>query len=169
MPKPVTQQEWNHWYNLVYGYFFRRVNSRAEADELTSDTVTDFFLKDQEIDNPKAFIFGIARHKLYKHIDHKSKRSVANLEDHAENLSYADVEEHYSDNYLAKTEDLKNCVERQLKPQDQDIVELCVVCEFSSERVADELSLNAPNVRQRLSRALKKLREKCREIWLQFA
>ncbi len=167
MTQLINQQEWNQLYNMIYGYFYRRINIRADVDELACETVTDYCLTEHEIENPKAFIFAIARNKLYKFIDQKNKRKFISLDEQEENLTYAHIEDHYSDSYLAKIEDLKNCIKRQLKPQDQEIIELSIMCDFSSERVAKELNLQAPNVRQRLSRAIKKLRGKCRQIWLQ--
>lgn len=168
MPKLVTQNEWNERYNQVYGYFFRRLNNRADVDELTSDTVTEFFLKEIPIQNPKAFLFAIARNKLYQYIDKKSHNQNTSFDDLTETISY-DTVDNYSNYYLSKTEELKKCIERQLKQQDKDIVELCIICEFSSQRVAEELKLKAPNIRQKLSRILKKLRNECRKIWFQYA
>lgn len=168
MPRLVTQSEWNQWYNQVYGYFFRRLNNRFDVDELASDTVTEFFLKDFVPENPKAFIFGIARNKLYQYFDKKAKNRVAELDGQAETLT-CEAADSYSSFYLAKIAELRKCIQQQLSKQDQEIVELCVVCEFSSERVARELNLSPPNVRQRLSRALRKLRRECRDIWLRTA
>ena len=45
---PPTQQEYNHWYSRIYGYFYRRVNTEIDVRELTSDTLADFFLYPKE-------------------------------------------------------------------------------------------------------------------------
>jgi DNA-directed RNA polymerase specialized sigma24 family protein len=76
------------------------------------------------------------------------------------------TDEEYSDHYQDKLERLKKCIKEQLKPIDQDIVEICVMCDFSGKRAAEELGLSYDNVRQRLSRSISKLRQKCRQAWL---
>ena len=160
--KSLTQTEWNQWYNKVYGYFFRRLDSRSDVEDLTALTLNDFFLK-ENVKNPQGLIWVIARNKLTDFIRAKPKHQTTALENLPESLiSQADP---YSDTYLSRVEHLKDCVKKNLKEQDYIIVEMCAVCDFSSEVVAAEMNLTPANVRQKLSRSLKKVREICRRIW----
>ena len=160
--KSLTQTEWNQWYNKVYGYFFRRLDSRSDVEDLTAITLNDFFLKN-DVKNPQGLIWIIARNKLTDYIRVKPKHQTVSLDNLPENLvSQSNL---YSDTYLSRINHLKDCVKKNLKEQDYKIVELCTVCDFSSEAVAAELSLTPANVRQKLSRSLKKVREICRRIW----
>lgn len=167
MNSSLTQEAWNEWYNMVYGYFYRRVNSRVEADELTSETLADFFMKDDLVENQKSYIFGIARNKLLKYIQSKTRlnQQKVDIDIYDENNEFEVSGDYYSSHYLAQVEDLKRCVERQLKDIDVEIVDMCISCEFSSERAAKELNMNSSNIRKRLSRAVHKLRDKCKQIW----
>jgi RNA polymerase sigma factor (sigma-70 family) len=157
----LNQENYNYWYNLVYAYFYRRVNTKEDADDLTSGVLSDFFMYQREIEKPIALIWGIARNKLKSFIYQKTKIPVSN-----ENIE--DLENVYSETYYNRIEGLINCAKKQLQPVDFDIVELSVLCDFDSKTVGEQVNLKPDNVRQKLSRSLKKLREKCRQIWLEM-
>ncbi len=158
----ISEQDWNTWYDKVFGFFYRRVNVREDVEDLTVSTLEDFFLSEKEIHNPNAFLWGIAKNKLKEFIRKKTKSSFVNLED----LSAFESPKDFSKNYFDLIYRLKNCAKKQLKEVDREIIDLCVLCDFNSQEVAEKLSLTSGNVRQRLSRGLKKIREKCRELWL---
>ena len=163
MPKPVTQEEWNQWYSKVYGYFYRRVNTAYEAEELTAATLNDFYLK-KEVRSDYGLMWAIAKNKFRDFLKAKSRQpSMADIEDIPENLLVS--KSTYSPHYSIKMEKLHNCIQNQLQFQDLKIVELSIVCDFDSRRIGEEMDMSADNVRQRLSRALKKVREHCRELW----
>ena len=161
--KSLTQEEWNEWYNKVYGYFFRRVDSRSDVEDLTALTLNDFFLK-IDVKNPQGLIWVIARNKLTDYIRAKPKNHTVSFDNLPESLMTANSNT-YSDTYQSRIEHLKECVKKNLKEQDYSIVELCTISDFSSEMVAAQLGLSPANVRQKLSRSLKKVREICRRVW----
>jgi len=100
------------------------------------------------VENASALIYGIARNKLKTFYGAKKKefaRDVTKMEEDFE----------YCPHYQSKSEHLIACAKQQLKPIDFDVVEMCVLCDFSRKRVAEELHMKIENVRQRLSRAVK--------------
>ena len=157
----LNQDNYNYWYNLVYAYFYRRVNTKEDADDLTSVVLSDFFMYKKEIEKPIGLIWAIAKNKLKIFIYQKTKTPVSN-----ENIE--ELEKIYSDSYYSRAESLINCAKKQLKNLDFDIVELSVLCDFDSKTVSEQVNLRPDNVRQKLSRSLKKLREKCRQIWVEM-
>jgi RNA polymerase sigma factor (sigma-70 family) len=161
MTKELSQEEWNQYYDKVYAYFYRRVSTREDALDLTSMTLTDFFLKDNHIDNPNAYLWGIAKRKLAWFLREKYKTPEYSFE----TLPETEEAPEYDNHYLDKLERLKKCIQEQLKPIDKEIVEICLLCDFSGKRAAEELGLSYDNVRQRLSRSVSKLRQKCRQAW----
>ncbi len=167
MPRQVSQEEWNYWYDKIYGFFYRRIEDEFMVEELTAETLNKVFLSEQEIENIKAFMWKTAKFKFYDYLDSKKTRKSKSeiYTDQPENLE--EPEMIYSDYYLARIEDLKRCVRNQLKENDFRIVEMCIMYDFNSQEAAQELGMTDQNVRQRLSRALKKVRQKCREIWIQ--
>jgi RNA polymerase sigma factor (sigma-70 family) len=160
---PLTTENYNYWYSRIYGYFYRRVNTSTQVRDLTCDTLSDFFSYSKEVENPKALIFKIAQNKLRNFIKNKSNTPFIEGIDN-ENLDQKVLS--YSSHYQDKLSGLIECAKKQLKDEHFQILELSVLCDFSSQRVASELNLKSDNIRQILSRSIKKLREKCRQIWL---
>ena len=159
--RTVSQEEYDHWYSRIYGYLFRRIDSRTVVEDLTAEVLSDFYLYDKQIENEKAFIYRIAVNKLKNYIRQKSTQA-GNI------ISIEDVEDGdlgYTSHYFNRMEGLMKCAKNHLKDAHYDVVELSVMCDFSSKRVADELDLTADNVRKILSRSIAKLRERCRAIW----
>ncbi len=70
-----------------------------------------------------------------------------------------------SQRYQDKLDQLLLCIKNRLSDLDYQIVQLSIVSDFSSQRVATEIGFSADNVRQRLSRSIKKLRRHCQDIW----
>lgn len=60
----------------ISGYFQRRVNDLQQADDLTQDTFLAAVQRirvGDDVDDPRAWLFGIARHKL---VDHYRRQSA---------------------------------------------------------------------------------------------
>jgi len=161
MKKPIqtpTQEEYNLWYSRIYGYFYRRVNTQTQARDLTNETLTDFFIYPKEIEHERAFMFKIAENKLKNFIQQKVKTPA--VEDIDE------LEIGYSVHYQDRAQHLIECAKKILNKQQFDVVEMCILCDFSSPKVASQLGISAGNVRQILSRSLQKLRQTCKQIWI---
>ena len=52
------------YYDTVFSYFSRRVKPREEAEDLTAETFLAAFQNLKKVQEPKLFLFGIARRKL---------------------------------------------------------------------------------------------------------
>lgn len=156
----IFEADWNYWYDCVYVYFYRRVNNRIDVEDLTMETLETYFLYTKKIESREAFVWGIAKRKMLEYIRKKDKNKILNLDENYE-------EKIFSNNFNLKIESLKKCIQNELSTQDQEIVELSIMSDFSSQNVAEKLNLTAANVRQKLSRSLKKLRQKCKQIWIE--
>jgi RNA polymerase sigma factor (sigma-70 family) len=164
---------WEQYYPLVYGYFFRRVNQRQDVEDLTSMVLEDFLQvlsnpdKVKRVQNIHGYLWKIAHNYLYHFIDRKTKRPLPiSLDDNLEACDQM-VEDQRSDYYEQRLEHVLNCVKKELSGQEYDIVELAIIKEVKSPEIGARLQLKADNVRKKLSRALDKLREKCRAVWEQ--
>lgn len=147
-------EQFNTYYNKIYGFFFRRLNNKSVIEDLTQDTVTDFMMTKTKIRNENAFLYKIARNKLNQHLRNKMSQNKEMA------LSEYDSASDDSDNDQYK--ELKEKLQlylKQLNPNDSEIIELSVMCDFSSKRVAQELGIKPDAARQRLSRSLQKYRE----------
>jgi DNA-directed RNA polymerase specialized sigma24 family protein len=92
-----------------------------------------------------------------------AKKNQWQTSDYIEESEEEDMQ--YNSYYLERIEALKECIQKTLQSQDQQIVEMCVMYDFSSGEVSAETGLKPDNVRKRLSRGLKKVKDKCRQIW----
>jgi len=157
---PPTQQEYDAWYAKIYGYFYRRVNTVTQARDLTNDTLADFFLYSKQMENPKALIFQMAKNRLSNFIRSKTR--------HPGPIDIDNFEFSYSDHYKKRGEYLIQCAKKNLDERQFAVVEMCILCDFTSKKVSEELQVSSVNVRQILSRSLKKIKEKCKQIWLEM-
>jgi len=164
---------WEEYYPKVYGYFLRRVENRMDVEDLTSITLTGFLQKIQQdeksIENKHAFLWRIAHNQLCLFIKSKSKNPIAiNIE--SENLP--DVEDSGAENQRSKSfqdrlDSLQKCIQKTISGEDYIIVCEIILADKKSPEVAQKLNLQPATVRQRFSRGLKKIREKCKAIWLE--
>jgi RNA polymerase sigma factor (sigma-70 family) len=164
VPKPISQKEWDEYYSKVYGYFYRRIESKFEVEELTANTMNDFFLTEKKLENPNVFLWAVARNKLISHI--KTKKLASMDIDDADYINEEEQDKVYSIYYEQRMEKLLECMRKQLKKEDQEIIELSVMEDFSSKNIGIKLDLKADVVRKRLSRGIKKLKQNCKEIWV---
>jgi RNA polymerase sigma factor (sigma-70 family) len=171
VPKLQNQDQWSKYWDKAYGYFWRRLSNKSQIEDLVTESLHAFFLTEQKIDNEEAFFWAIVRNKFLAHLKAKTSktRQITTLDEDKifpnSTNSLIDLLDEYDPFYQEKVAKLLKCVQNQLTEQDASIVEMSVMCDFTSARVASELNLSAGNVRVRLSRALNKLREKCRQIW----
>ena len=163
MPRPLTQDEWDTWYDKIYGYFFRRVNNQFDVEELTAVTLNNFCLTEKVLENESAYIFGIAKYKLLDYIRQKYKKPAMHSIEDVDSIE--DMVDDYNPSYSDRLEKLKQCMQETLKGDDMQIVELCVMYDFSGPKVAEKMNLSAVNVRAKLSRSIKKLKLNCRQVW----
>jgi RNA polymerase sigma factor (sigma-70 family) len=158
---------WEYWYPRVYGYFFKRVGLREEVEDLTSSTLTTVFTA-PNIQNLQAYMWRVAHNYLVKYINTKNTEPAPfSLNEEWIAMEYKEeVEETISDRYTAKLQQLINCVNDHLtKDLDKQLVQLSIMDEKNSTEIATILNLKPDNIRQKLSRTLKKLKQKCLDLW----
>jgi RNA polymerase sigma factor (sigma-70 family) len=156
-----SQDDYQKVYLKVLGFFYRRVYNRSDVEILATETVNDFLLKDKDIDQDMHYCWGIARNKLKQYFSSKNKHRHLELDENKDSAT-----DNYAPEYELRMQSLIACLKGVLKPQDMSIVEMCVLEDFSSKQASKELGLKPDNVRQRLSRALAKARDKCAKVWL---
>lgn len=183
MTDAQAEQIWDYWYPLLYGYFFRRINDKDDVEEMVSNVLTIFLTK-ENIENPKAFMWGVARNQLILYYNEKSKLpQVQNYDlspDYYSQMAttqdmYSEYEKNYegyenirSSNYLSFIQKLKVCIENHLKDKDKEIVVESIVHDKNSTILGQQLNLKPATVRQRLKRAVDKLKSKCVDIWTEM-
>ncbi len=163
------EQLWLEYHPKVYGYFYRRLSNRLDVEDLTSVTLTVFIDKlsdnQNQIQSPHGYLWKIAHNQMLKFITTKSKQPIYTNLDENFDLEEEKVENYRSEHLEERLQHLMNCVKNHLTGQDYLIVENVIMQDKKAVDVAKELNLKPDNVRQKLSRNLKKLREKCKQLW----
>ena len=161
------EASWNYWYPRVYGYFFRRVNSREDVEDLTSSTITTVFTA-KNIINFQAYMWRVAHNYLVKYINLKNTEPApfSLNEEWVAGEYKEEAEATVSSRYTDKLAQLTQCIEHSLtKEEDKQLIQLSVIENKNSTEIATIMGLKPDNIRQKLSRTLKKLKQKCIELW----
>jgi|LakMenEpi03Aug12_release.lakeMendotaPanAssembly.Ray.scaffolds.fasta_scaffold78519_4 DNA-directed RNA polymerase specialized sigma24 family protein len=129
--KTISLDDWQYWYSRVYAYFYRRVNSKYEVEELTSQTLNTIFLANN-ITNFPAYTWKVAHNYLVKYIKLKSLEPMPVAWD--ENLDLKNsslpnwqidlqIEQKISETYKQKIDKLLGCINNHLSDKlDQSIL-----------------------------------------------
>ncbi len=158
------------YYPKIYGYFFRRVSSRSDVEDLTMVTLTNFFevLKKKDLENQQGYLWKIAHNQLVNFYNFNSKQKmIIGFEDIESIEKYInfDIEESRSPYFKMRIESLLICLEKNLDTKDYHLVQASIFEEKNSVELSAEFGLKPENIRQRLSRIFKKVKEKCKKIW----
>ena len=151
----ITQEEFVKLYSAVFGFFCTRLSNRQDAEDLASSTVSDYLLYDKPVKNTHALLWTIARNKLYRHIRQKKNVCLTTFDESVQNISNLQTNNSEMQCFY---DEVLNYAKKELSKIDFEVLELSLLCELSSQRVSEELGISAVSVRQKLSRALKKLK-----------
>jgi RNA polymerase sigma factor (sigma-70 family) len=163
-------QLWEEYYPKVYGYFYRRVEHRTDVEDLTSLVLTNYIQKmidpGTNITNPHGYLWRSAHNHLVNFIKSKTIRpTIVGIEGEVEDVIDTDLEYQRSQNYQTKVSEIMQCVKKQLNSIELQIVQEVVMFDKKSVEVAKAINLSAQNTRQKLSRSLKKLKQKCIDLY----
>ncbi len=164
------QVEWEYWYPRVYGYFYKRIDSKIEVEDLTAGTLTTVFLA-KDVINLRSYMWKVAHNYLVRYIDTKSKSPIVVGWD--ENQSWTpdprslSIEDDTISNvYIDKMSNLRTCIDSQLSDQaDRDLIQLSIYQEKNSTEIGALLNLKSGTIRQKLARLLLKLKTHCTSLW----
>lgn len=155
----IQAEIYSLYYNKVFGYVLNRVNSRADAEDITSDVFLKVFSKSDEFDlkrlGASTYIFRVMQTTLadfYRRnrIVYTSLEEIGDEADEAESLDEL---------LLSLDKALDALTERE-----RAIVILHYYHGLSHKAISEKMHLSYTNVRQLCHVALKKLRkemEKC--------
>jgi len=169
-----VDEQWNYWYPRVYGYFYKRIEDKQTVEDLTAETITTAFLA-KNVKNFKAYLWKVAHNYLVKYIHTKNTNPMMvgwseaiDLDQYQQPQFSLDetIETTRSNNYSRLLKEMTDCFYANLSNEiDKKIIHLSIVQEKNSTQIAQELSLIAGTVRQKLARSLDKLKRKCVHIW----
>lgn len=143
----------------IYRFVFLKVSSTEIAEDLTSETFVrfwDYLNNDQEIENPQAFLYQVARNLIADFYRTKKAQIVS-----TDSLPIADPEEDVEEKAKLSS-DLSNirCALADLKEDYQNVIVWHYLDDLPIREVAKLLDKTEENTRVILHRALKALKKK---------
>lgn len=156
------------YFRYVYNYLRRRLQSAADAEEVTLIVFEAVWKGLPKIENPEdvqPWIFGIARHKLYDFFRKRYRLDDKEVPFSALNeftpVASESVSMEEVDSRSASEQSIPFLWEliKDLKDVDQQIVELKYKAGWTYTDIAEELEMTVNNVKVRHNRLIKKLYE----------
>jgi RNA polymerase sigma-70 factor (ECF subfamily) len=149
------------YFDKLYKFFYYKVLSKEVAEDLTSDTFITFaqIIKDKkQIENVKAFLFGVAKNIFLKYLQQKYRQPIPFS-------SISDNFEEYADNYVQEVEKKVNLEDKVMLflnkvPEKQRIVlQLRLIEKLSLKEICIKLDKDMNYVKTTQKRGLKTLKE----------
>ena len=142
MNQNEIEKIWLKYHPKIYGYYFKRLNHREDVEDLTATCLTIFVEKmissDQKIDKPEAFLWKIIYNQFNEFIRQKYRLPKINQLDDSCDTINIDLIEFLEEVYLKGSR---------------------------SSDLAKKWNLKPDNVRQRLKRAVDKLKKLKISLW----
>jgi RNA polymerase sigma-70 factor (ECF subfamily) len=163
-PRKIFGQIYDKYIDKIYRFIFLKVNSQEIAQDLTSETFLrgweTFKVKNQEIENPPAFLYQIARNLVIDYYRERGRTQVVS----AEFTPIVDPREDLEEKALFES-DFNNIRTAlvSLKEEYQDVIIWHYLDDLSISEIAKILDKSEGATRMLLSRALKSLRSQFRE------
>ena len=157
--KKTFKKTYDQYIEKIFRFIFLRVSSEPVAQDLSSETFLRFWQtlnSGTEIQNPKAFIYQIARNLVIDHYREKNQAQFVPVEDIEISDPRADLEK---DIYLASDISQVQKAISGLEPDCQDIIIWRYLDELSFREIANMLNKSEGAARVNLHRALKALKK----------
>lgn len=148
----------------IYRYIYLRVGSKETAEDLCSEAFsrawTFFHAQEAKIENPRAFLYQVARNLIADHYRKNSKYQIVT----AENIQMSDPDTDIEKDILVRSdiEKIKQVLS-YLKEDYQDVIVWHYLDELSIKEVAEMMEKSEQAVRVTLHRALKALRKEMKK------
>jgi RNA polymerase sigma-70 factor, ECF subfamily len=150
-------------FSKIYSFFYYKTLSKDVAEDLTSETflvLADVLSgsNQKEINNLKAFLFGIAKNIFTKYLQRKYKGEIPFS-------NFGDEFETYLESFVEKNNKSDNWEDRllpylKLLPQKQSkVLELRFIQKLSLKEICEQLNKNMNYVKTTQKRGLKSLKE----------
>jgi len=159
--RKIFSQIYDQCIEKIYRFIFLKVNSQEAAQDLTSETFLKFwkrFNKSQEpaIENPRAFLYQIARNSIIDYYRQRPKSSLIPLE----GIQIKDPNINPEKEVLLDSDLQELNLALTKIPEDyQDVIIWYYLDELAISEIAEILDKSENTVRVTIHRALKTLRE----------
>lgn len=142
----------------LLGYFRRNVYDRSQAEELVQDTFLECLRGHGSVDNPRAYLFGIASHVFSRYI-RRRQRDAGRLDDWDDQQDSIQALDPDPEFFRLQTDEDRLFMKamRKLPFNQQIVLELSFWEEMSGREIAEALGLPEGTVRSRIRLARKNM------------
>lgn len=145
---------WGQHESELRGFLVRRLNNQEVAEDLLQDTFVKAIAEGSrfcELDNPRAWLYRVARNILVDHLRRKN-RFIDDLPDHLP----------YEAPITAAVDDLSQCLPRALDAlagKDAEAITLCDLEGMNQADYAKLIGISVPGAKSRVQRARARLKQ----------
>lgn len=159
--REIFEQAYIDLADQIFRYIYFRVFDRDIAKDLTQETfykVWDYFAKDKEIDNLKAFTYKTAHNIVVNSI--RNKKPTLSIDELQETVGF-EVQDITQEESLQQSHDIASILDsfKILKEKDAEIMKLRYVDGLSIQEIAQIVSSSENSISVKIHRLLEKLRE----------
>lgn len=150
----------------IYRFVFLKVSSPEIAEDLTAQVFTkgwNRFRKAEDIENPVAYLYQIARSEIANYYRDKAKFPVASIEESL--ILDPNPSQEESQKTQSELEKIKLCLAK-LPDEQQNVIIWRYLDGFSNKEIAKMLEKQEGAVRVMIHRALKEIKEKMADFGL---
>jgi len=163
-PKQLFSQIYDNCVDKIYRFIFLKVNSQEIAEDLCSETFLKgwqiFKENSQEIENPQAFLYKIARNLV---IDYYRERGRARTVP-TDSVSITDPDENLQEKAFVNSEiEMLKTAISNIKEDYQEVLIWHYIDDYSISEISQIMDKSEGAVRVMLHRALKALKNKVEE------
>ena len=162
-PKAQFSLIYDQYIEKIYRFVYLKVNSQEIAEDLSSKVFLkgwEAYQGGQEIKNPGAFLYQIARNMIVDHYREKGKAKTVSV-DYVPQIVDSKTNLYEKAVLNADIESIKSAI-LKLKKDYQDILIWYYLEDMPTEKIAELLSKPAGTVRVMLHRGLKCLKDELR-------
>lgn len=162
--KEKFSQIYNQCVEPIYRFIFLKVNSQEVAEDLASETFIkgwNAFQKNNSIENPRAFLYQIARNLITDYYRQRGRTSIVP----ADSVPVIDPKSDLIVENIFNNSDLERIrlALDNVKDEYKEVITLHYIEDFSIQEIAKTLNKQEGNVRVLLHRALNALKEEIGE------
>ena len=156
---------YDEYLDKVFRYIQYRVNSTHLAEDLTSSVFEKALVNFGKYSSDRAsfstWLFSIARNVVIDHYRVNRKRQTVSLEEVTAQSS-SDLSPEEEVEREDERERLNRCL-AELSKKEQEIIRLKFGAELNNRQIGKMLGLSESNIGTKLYRAIRKMRDSCRE------
>lgn len=159
-----TSEQITEFYDLyfqkIYQYHYYKVLSIEAAEDLTGETFLAFaeqIKKKAEIDNPRAFLYGIAYRKLQDYLRAKYKLPMASVDLDSIQI-VAEVDDFVQKQKTLAPEEKIMLIIDKLPEQQREIIELRLYEKLNLQEICIKIGKDMSYVKTTQNRAIKRLK-----------